>query len=108
MKVTKIYNQALGMCDGMWKALHFGPSHIVWEDENFWDHSIEFCINEMNTETYDNFSDEQLNAVRWSLEQMALMPESERCVEPDDYNGENPDDYPPTCEMAFPGKRGYW
>ena len=27
-------------------VLHFGPSHIVWDDENFDDESIDFCLSE--------------------------------------------------------------
>jgi hypothetical protein len=64
----------------------------VWEDENF-DHA-QWCLD--NFEKYKgDFSDKELVIVRRSLEELAALPQSAWDVEPADYDGRNPDDYPP-------------
>ena len=101
-RVAEIYREAVNMAEDAYWALHFGPTHIIWEDENFDDHSIEFCTGEMSGPDNSRFSEMQLEAVRWSLEELAKIPEHERCIEPDGYDGEHPERYPPKCEVMQP------
>lgn len=67
-------------------ALHWGPAHVVWEDENFDDHSIDFCIGACG---------ENHAAVRESLVRLRAVPEQDRCVVPIEYDGEAPERFPP-------------
>lgn len=90
--VADIYHQAKAALDGDPYPLHFGPAHVVWEDENF--DLAASCL-----ETFDqyrgDYSDAELAVVRASLEQLAALPESAWNVEPDDYDGAHPENYPP-------------
>ena len=90
--VYDIYQQAVEKLGGDNSPLVFGPSHIVWEDEN-WD-QVDWCLDHFN-EFKNDFSEEDLTVVRWSLEELAKLPLSQRDIEPEDYDGENPDQYPP-------------
>lgn len=90
--VANIYTEAKLRLNGDSTPLNFGPSHIVWEDENF--ESAELCLSHFNKGNCD-FTKEELEIVRWSLEELSKVPLKDRCVEPDDYNGSNPQFYPP-------------
>lgn len=90
--VAEIYIEALKKLDGNEMPLHYGPAHIVWEDEN-WD-SVVWCIEHFDECKGDN-SEKELEVVRWSLEQLAKIPLKQREIEPNDYDGENPEKYPP-------------
>ena len=90
--VAEIYKQAVEKLGGNEHALHYGPAHIVWEDEN-WD-SVDWCLEHFNEYKGDN-SEEDLEVVRWSLEELAKIPLEKREIEPDDYDGMNPQNYPP-------------
>lgn len=97
--VAEIYKAALEKLDGYSGPLHCGPSHIVWEDEN-WD-SADWCLE--NFEKYAvgcGYSDEELAVVRWSLEELAKLPLEQREIEPDDYDGFHPERYPPAVEVV--------
>lgn len=91
-KVMDIYQDALKKLDGDESPLHYGPSHIVWADENF--DSAEWCLEHFE-DNESRFSEEDLKIVRESLGKLAKMPLKERCVEPEDYDDENPSLYPP-------------
>ena len=41
-QIAEIYKKALKELDGYSAPLHFGPAHIVWDDENF--DSGEWCL----------------------------------------------------------------
>jgi hypothetical protein len=90
--VADIYSQALEKLGGYEMALHYGPAHIVWEDEN-WD-SVTWCLENFDKYKGDK-SEEELEVVRWSLEELAKIPLEQREIEPEDYDGENPQNYPP-------------
>lgn len=100
--VADIYQKHLAELDGDDSVLSFGPSHIVWSDENFDDGSVEFCLNEIATNRgfYDAYSDDEISVVRRSLEELLTIPESVRCCEPADYDDEHPENYPPTVEVV--------
>ena len=95
--VMNIYEEALAKLEGDWSPLHFGPAHVVWEDENF--DCAEMCI-----ETFDQYegdlSKEELDIVKESLEKLAALPMKERCIEPEDYDDEHPELFPPTIEVV--------
>lgn len=94
--VYDIYSQALEKLDGDDSPLSYGPSHIVWEDENWDDDSIAACLKHFD-EWKSDFSEEDLAVVRWSLEELAKIPLSQREIEPEDYDGVHPEQYPPAA-----------
>lgn len=90
--VHDIYQRALDKLDGKDSSLHFGPAHIVWEDEN-WD-SAEWCIQHFD-EYADDLNQHEREVVMQSLLELNALPESVRDVCPEDYDGEHPELYPP-------------
>lgn len=91
--VADIYDEAKKRLNGYEGPLHFSSSHIVWEDENF--DSAEWCLENFEKYKNDNYSEEQHAVVKWSLEELSKIPMEIRCCEPDDYNEENPENFPP-------------
>lgn len=79
-------------------ALHYGPAHIVWEDENF--ELAEWCLENFDNHT-GTLSKEELDIVRWSLEELAKIPLETRCPEPKDYDEEHPENYPPPKDVEM-------
>lgn len=69
--------------------LRFGPAHIVWEDENFEDVYIQWCLDNFDEYT-EGFSDHDMKVVRWSLEELLKVPESKRFVDDDPNEDEMP------------------
>ena len=92
--IRDIFDQALGKLGGDDGPLHFGPAHIVWEDENF--DSAQRCLDRFE-EYGEHLTDQQREVVRWSLEQLLAVPDEFK-REPEGYDGENPEDYPPPPE----------
>lgn len=85
-KIQDIYNEALRRLgsngdDSKETPLHFGPAHIVWEDSNFG--SAEWCLENFDRYT-DGFTKEEMDIVKWSLQELAKLPIEEREIEPDD------------------------
>jgi hypothetical protein len=95
--VADIYDEALAKLGGDDSALKFGRSHIVWEDENWEDENIDFCLNEADR---GRFTEEEDAIVIESLRKLRALPEEVRCCEPEDYDDEHPSDYPPTVEVV--------
>lgn len=101
--VAEIYRQAVEMLGGNEHPLHYGPAHIVWEDENF-----ETCFLRSCIKYFDDWADphglteKELRVVMWSLEQMLALPEEQRCIEPEEYasSGGHPSDFPPRCKTV--------
>ena len=93
--------EKLGGKDG---PLLFGPSHIVWEDENF--SSAEWCLEHFEDYAQDLTAEEKA-VVRWSLEELIKIPLPERdpCPrkydEQDDADELDPNDYPPPAGMEM-------
>ena len=96
--VADIYDRALSDLDGAISALHFGPAHIVWEDENF--HSAEWCLDHFDEDRGD-YSDADLEIVKRSLQELAALPLEVRCVEPEDYDDEHPELFPPPNDVEM-------
>lgn len=89
--VADIYMRAAEMMDDV-RLLHYGPAHVVWEDEN-WD-SAEWCIQHFD-EHKEDYDPSDLEVVRWSLFELTKLPPEIREIEPKDYDGVNPQNYPP-------------
>lgn len=96
--VAEIYQKALKDLDGYEDPLQFGPGHIVWSDENF--DSAEWCLEHFD-EYKSDYSDEELVIVKRSLQELAILPENVRCVEPEDYDDEHPELYPPPSDVEM-------
>jgi hypothetical protein len=91
-EVYSIYQEAVERLDGYDAPLLFGPSHIVWEEENF--DCAEWCLEHFD-EYRGDYSEKELTVVRESLEKLVALPLSRRDIEPPDYDGRHPENYPP-------------
>ena len=58
-------------------AMKNGPSHIVWSDENFERHHVEWCLKNCDDDPLD-YSKEELDAVRASLRELLVLPDEVR------------------------------
>lgn len=89
--IRDIYDEALAKLDGNDLPLRFGPAHIVWEDENF--DCAQICLDEF--EPYaSELTEYEKEIVRWSLERLLEVPEEFK-EWPDDYDGKQPENFPP-------------
>jgi hypothetical protein len=79
--IRDIYDDCVKKLGGNWLPLHCGPSHIVWEDENWT--SAQWCLDHFD-EYSDNRSEHELKVIRESLERLLEVPE-EMKVEPSGY-----------------------
>ena len=75
--VRKVYNEAADKLDALpgvdaETELHYGRAHIVWDDENFERHSIQWCIDHEVTPEKRGPADD---IVVWSLQQLLLLPD---------------------------------
>lgn len=97
--VAEIYKEAIVKLNGDDFPLLSGPAHVVWEDENF-DHA-ECCLEEFDKkwdECFGEFHDPgdlQKEVARWSLVELTKIPIKQRCVEPEEYTGQDPQLFPP-------------
>jgi len=96
--VAAIYEKALDALEGDDSPLLYGPGHIVWADENF--HSAEWCLEHFEDHTGDR-GEADLAIVRQSLEELAKLPLDVRCVEPEDYDEEHPENFPPLAGIEM-------
>lgn len=74
--VADIYHAAVAALKDIgssYHPLHFGPAHIVWEDENF--DCAQACLDTFE-EYRGDYSDEELAIVRQSLEALAVLPDA--------------------------------
>lgn len=90
--VADIYDKALATLERYESPLHFGPAHVVWEDENF--DLAESCLKDFE-EWKGDYSEKDLAIVRQSLMELAKLPLNVRCVCPDDYDDEHPELFSP-------------
>ena len=95
--MAEIYQSALRELAGDESPLHYGPSHIVWDDENF--HAGEWCLEHFD-EYRGDYSLAELAIVRKSLEELSRLPLSIRCIEPEEYDDLHPELYPPSVETV--------
>jgi hypothetical protein len=102
--IADIYDSAVKKLSGDNNVLHFGPSHIVWEDENWKDHHIKFCLQALKEDKHnytDIYSQEELEICKWSLKELLKIPYNQRDYEPKDYDEENPKDFPPPKDIVM-------
>lgn len=90
-EVKAIYQRGIDAAGYL--SMHYGPAHIVWEDENFETSHIQWCIDHAS-EYRNNLTDEQFKAVVDSLKELLTVPEPLR-LEPEDYDDEHPENFPP-------------
>jgi hypothetical protein len=95
--VADIYLKALEKLNGYEAPLHYGPAHVVWDDENF--DCAQVCLDDFDRYS-DGFTKEEMDIVRESLVELAELPESDYEIIPDDYDDEHPELYPPTVEVV--------
>jgi hypothetical protein len=98
-QIADIYQEALAKLDGDNSPLHFGPAHIVWEDENF--DSAQWCLDHFDKYKGD-YSEAQLAVVKESLVKLLSVP-AEYKTEPDGYDDddENPQRFPPPAHWEM-------
>lgn len=101
-QVHDIYTTAVAKLGGFSGPLHYGPSHVVWDDENWG--CVDWCLEHFN-EYRGQWTDEQLEVVRWSLLELQKLPKHVLDPEPDDYDGEHPENYPPPIDVVMEDKR---
>lgn len=78
-----------------------GPAHIVFADENFSDDSIQWCISECDNPSHKYHLEAfEIARLRHYLTELLLIPEHIRCCEPKDYDGEHPENFPPTIKTV--------
>jgi hypothetical protein len=74
-------------------ALEYGPAHCTWSDENF--DSVDWEIGHCSDPEFSDWHPDVLAIVKRSLEELKALPE-ELKVSPKGYDGEHPENYPPT------------
>jgi len=73
-----------------------GPATVVWGDENFTDHAIDYCLQQCRDKVVkEHWTPETIQLIRRSLEDLRKFPEHIRCCEPVAYEGKRPQDFPP-------------
>jgi hypothetical protein len=100
--VSDIYDDAVAKLEALGEdadmLLHYGPGHIVWDDENFGRGNVEYCIEQCGDPfAYgDNSPSEEAQAiVKASLTALLEVPDEIRDCWPEAYDGENPSAFPP-------------
>lgn len=100
--IRDVYDRAVSALGGYTDPLHFGPSHVVWEDENW--HSAQWCLDYIDEfKQYHNegrFSDDELEIVRQSLINLIAVPDEFKS-EPEGYDRENPKNFPPPAHWVM-------
>lgn len=100
LAVYEIYKRALDALHGDARPLLYGPGHVVWADENFG--HAQSCLDIFDQCRWlDDYSNEVWAIVRRSLEELAALPDEAWDVEPEDYDGEHPENYPPAAGVVM-------
>jgi hypothetical protein len=115
-QVADIYDAALKEL-GYDIPLEYGLAHIVWSDENFEEEHIRWCLSLYDPVEFariypdTTFEDmycrdrgqlpEQLAIVKRSLERLLEVPKEIRECVPEDYDEENPENFPPPLDMEM-------
>lgn len=96
--VHDIYVKYRALLGDDYEALEEGPAHIVWGDENFEDfaiyHCLSLCKNPSRSQHF-GYSGAVLPLVTASLEELLTIPEEQRCIVPEGYDGVDPSQFPP-------------
>lgn len=101
--IQDIYDRALAALNGYTDPLHYGPAHIVWEDENF--DAAEYCLSKMGAVYWGDIRDSYLPIVRQSLVELIAVPDEYKrwpeAYEATDSPDANPADYPPPAHWEM-------
>lgn len=98
LEVATIYDKHLNIAG--YSAMHYDPSHIVWEDENFERHHVQWCLDNFDSHKYD-YTEAELVAVKQSLEDLLTLPDSILSPMPDSFDGSDPAAYPPADHLGM-------
>lgn len=80
-------------------AMHYGPAHIVWDDENFERKHVQWSLDHFDEHRGDH-TDEELSAVRASLVELLALPDSVLDPVPD-FDGDDVERFPPPPGMEM-------
>jgi hypothetical protein len=81
--IRDIYDDAVRLLAGDRWPLHYGPAHVVWEDENF--DAAEWCLE--NFERFKgDYGEGQLAVVKESLERLVEVPMEIRAMPTEDFD----------------------
>lgn len=95
--IANIYRDALEKLEQYDSPLLFGPSHVVWSDENW--NSAQWCLD--NFEDYrGDYSDKELTIVRESLALLIAVPDEYK-YPPEMYDDKNPENFPPPSSWVM-------
>jgi len=101
--VADIYDRAAADLDAAGfdpeHELDYGPGHVVWADEN-WDCAA-WCVTQIETPAFADRDPRAMAIVRRSLEELDALPADVRDVTPEDYDGENPENFPPPPHVVM-------
>lgn len=101
-QIADIYDRAVADLEaigGDSGDMDYGPAHVVWEDENW--HCADECIPDCDNPPprLSHMRPDVLAIVKRSLVELSALPESMK-TEPEGYDGDNPENFPPTMEMV--------
>lgn len=97
--VREIYDEAVKRLGGIPAALHLGPGHLVWGDENFY--CAQWSLDNFTAyEDPSRLDEHETEVIRWSLERLVEIPE-EFLRPPGGYDGENPEDFRPPAHWEM-------
>ena len=99
-EVVDIYEKYIDVAGE--SAMHYGAAHIVWDDENFEREHVQSCLDTFDEWKREDSSEQENEAVRQSLLDLLKLPDNILAPEPSNYDGINPEDYPPAIEMSRP------
>ena len=109
--IADVYNDALKKLQAISdqhgeQDLEYGPAHIVWNEENWDDDSVQFCIDACDNVAYADIEPAVLAIVRASLVDLKSVPVVFR-VEPDGYENDDdhPERYPPPANWHMMQRR---
>jgi len=93
-----------------YSALNYGPAHCTWADENFDRELVQSELDgldewaEQHNKDYEwraKFTPDELAIVRRSLKELLALPDEILSIEPADYDGQEPDRFPPPDGMEM-------
>lgn len=99
-QVADIYDKYIEIAGE--SAMHYGSAHIVWDDENFERHHVQYCLD--NFEKNPEHTDVESEAVRASLEALLELPDNILYPVPEAYDlnhDASPKNYPPHPSLVM-------
>jgi len=96
--VVDIYNKYIHIAGE--PAMHYGAAHVIWDDENFGRHHIQWCLDNYEKYKREDSNREENEAVKQSLVELLALTDDMLDPEPDNYDGKHPENFPPKIEMA--------